>query len=138
MAASRAQAVALTRPTVTANLGAYVRAALGGGERLLRDIEQIVVGDRLHRAPERVLATVLFTDIVGSTMRVAHVGDRRWRRILETHDLSVRSHVAEYGGQVLKSMGDGYLAVFKRPACAIHCGRAMRDDAKALGLEVKA
>src|SRR4051812_37273455 len=135
---SRAQAVALMGPTVTTSLGAHVRAAFGSGERLLREIEQILIGDRLQRSPDRVLATVMFTDIVGSTVRAANLGDRRWRRILETHDLSVRSHVAAHGGQVLKSMGDGYLATFRRPACAIHCGRAMRDDAKALGLQVKA
>ena len=135
---SRAEAVALRPPFLAANLGAGVRAALDGGERILREIEGILTGARPQSAPKRVLTTVMFTDIVGSTTRVARVGDHRWRRILETHDLSVRSHVAAHGGRVLKSMGDGYLAAFARPACAIHCGRALHADARALGLQVKA
>jgi class 3 adenylate cyclase len=108
-----------------------------GGERLLNEIEQLLAGERPRRLPDQILATVLFTDIVESTTRVAKIGDRRWRRILEAHDHSVRSHVAEHGGRVLKSMGDGYLATFERPAGAIRCGRAMRHDAKSLGLQVK-
>jgi class 3 adenylate cyclase len=108
-----------------------------GGDRLLREIENVLMGARPQRRPDRVLATVLFTDIVGSTLRVAKLGDRRWRRILEAHDLSVRSHVAAHGGRVLKSLGDGYLATFDRPAGAILCGRAMADDARSLGLRMK-
>jgi class 3 adenylate cyclase len=88
--------------------------------------------------PTRVLATVLFTDIVGSTTRAASLGDRRWRKLLETHDLSVRSHVAAHRGRVLKSLGDGYLATFDRPESAVRCGRALGADARALGLQVKA
>jgi class 3 adenylate cyclase len=86
---------------------------------------------------DRVLATVLFTDIVGSTHRASQLGDRRWRDLLEAHDISVRRHVAARSGHVLKSLGDGYLATFHRPALAIRCGRALVDDARSVGLEVK-
>jgi class 3 adenylate cyclase len=109
-----------------------------GGERLLRAIDQILAGPVPPRPRSgRMVATMLFTDIVGSTTRAAKLGDRRWRRVLEAHDLSVRSHVAAHGGRVLKSLGDGYLATFDRPAAAIRSGRAVGEDARSLGLEVK-
>jgi class 3 adenylate cyclase len=131
----QAGALALRPPTAAYAIGSRLRAE---GERLLREIEQILTGAGPRRSSERVLATVLFTDIVGSTLCAAKLGDRRWRRLLQAHDMSVRSHVAKYGGEVLKSMGDGYLVSFSRPACAIHCGRAVGHDAKQLGLRVRA
>jgi len=134
------QALALRRPSLTSTFLDLIAGALPqrlGGDRLLREIENLLVGPRPQRRPDRVLATVLFTDIVGSTLRVARLGDHRWRRVLEAHDLSVRSHVAAHGGRVLKSLGDGYLATFDRPARAIRCGHAIGDDASRLGLRTK-
>jgi class 3 adenylate cyclase len=128
-------ALALRPPIVAYALGSRLRAE---GERLLRGIEQILTGAGPRRSPERTLTTVLFTDIVGSTRCAAKLGDRRWRRLLHAHDMSVRSHVATYGGEVLKSMGDGYLVSFSRPACAIHYGRAVGHDARELGLRLRA
>src|SRR5690349_17625646 len=97
-------------------------------ESLLRRVEEIVASrPRAHGT--RVLSTVLFTDIAGSTRRVSQLGDARWRELLEAHDLSVRWQVAAHGGRVVKSLGDGYLAVFAGPADALRCGRALGDDA---------
>jgi class 3 adenylate cyclase len=105
-------------------------------ESLLRKVEEIVASrPRAHGS--RILSTVLFTDIVGSTRRVSEIGDARWRELLEAHDLSVRWQVAAHGGRVVKSLGDGYLAVFDSPARAIRCGRALGDDAESLGVQVK-
>src|SRR5689334_19018860 len=137
---AQTDAIALRRPSLTAGLFDLIAGALPqrlGGDRLLREIESVLRGTRPQPRPDRVLATVLFTDIVGSTLRVARLGDRRWRRILEAHDQSVRSHVAGHGGRVLKSLGDGYLATFDRPASAIMCGHAIREDASWLGLRMK-
>jgi class 3 adenylate cyclase len=108
-----------------------------GGERLLGEIERVVERTRPRPFTDRALKTVLFSDIVDSTRRAAKLGDWRWRRVLEAHDLSVRSHVAEQGGRVLKSLGDGYLITFDRPGRAIRCARALGDDARSLGLQVK-
>ncbi len=77
-------------------------------------------GARRHR-----LATILFTDIVGSTERAAQLGDRRWREILEAHDRASREELKRYGGRAIKSLGDGLLAVFDGPVAAIRCARAM-------------
>jgi class 3 adenylate cyclase len=105
-------------------------------ESLLRRVEEIVAArPRAHAA--RVLSTVLFTDIAESTRRVSEIGDARWRELLEAHDLSVRWQVAAHGGRVVKSLGDGYLAVFESPAHAIRCGRSLGDDAESLGVRVK-
>jgi class 3 adenylate cyclase len=132
-----AAALTLRPPTLAAAIGDRIRSAYLGGERLLREIEHVLTGYGARPTQERVLATVLFTDIVGSTSRAAQLGDDRWRRLLQAHDLSVRGHVAEHGGRVLKSLGDGYLAAFARPACAIRCGSAIGADALELGVTTK-
>jgi class 3 adenylate cyclase len=79
----------------------------------------------------------MFTDIAGSTKRAHELGDRRWGNLLRAHDLSVRRQVAAYGGRVLKSLGDGYLATFDGPARAIRAGCAVGREAEALKLGVK-
>ncbi len=105
-------------------------------ESLLRRVEE-VLATRPRSRRARMLSTVLFTDIAGSTRRVSQLGDTRWRELLEAHDLSVRWQVAAHGGRVVKSLGDGYLTVFDNPARAIRCGRAVGDDAESLGVQVK-
>jgi len=91
-----------------------------------------------HTDVDRVLATVLFTDIVGSTERAAALGDRRWREALDAHDAAVRRELARYSGRELKTTGDGFLAAFDGPARAIRCARAIVAAARPLGLEVRA
>jgi class 3 adenylate cyclase len=98
----------------------------------------------LHRtgdlvAPvDRVLATVMFTDIVGSTRRAAEAGDRRWRELIKRHDELTRRQLDRYRGQEVKSLGDGFLATFDGPARAIECACAIRDGVTPHGLEVRA
>jgi class 3 adenylate cyclase len=111
---------------------------LGDVDSLVGEVEQFLTGARKSREPDRVLATVLFTDIVGSTEKASELGDRRWRELLEAHDASVRRHVETHGGRVVKNLGDGYLATFDGPARAIRCARALADDAASLGIELRA
>jgi class 3 adenylate cyclase len=87
---------------------------------------------------ERALATVLFTDIVGSTERAREVGDRRWAELLDTHDRVARELVARLGGRMVKSTGDGILALFDRPGRGIRCATALRDRLKGSGMEIRA
>jgi class 3 adenylate cyclase len=87
---------------------------------------------------ERALATVLFTDIVGSTERAREVGDRRWAELLDTHDLVARELVAQLDGRLVKSTGDGILALFDRPGRGIRCATGLRDRLKGSGVEIRA
>ena len=87
--------------------------------------------------PDRILATVMFSDIVASTERAAQVGDRRWRELLDRHDELVRAQLAAHGGQEVNTTGDGFLALFDAPARAIRCALAIRDELAALGIEVR-
>jgi class 3 adenylate cyclase len=89
-------------------------------------------------ARERVLATVLFTDIVGSTEQAATLGDRRWRDLLETHHTLVRRELARFQGREIDTAGDGFLAIFDQPAQAIHCACAVSDAVRQLGIEIRA
>jgi class 3 adenylate cyclase len=90
------------------------------------------------RQHERVLATILFTDIVGSTRRAQELGDERWRDLLAEHGDIVRRQLQMFGGREVKSTGDGFLAAFESPARALHCARAIRDGVRQLGLEIRA
>ena len=87
---------------------------------------------------DRVLATVLFTDIVGSTETAARLGDRAWRVLLDSHHALVRKELARFRGHEVNTTGDGFLATFDGPARAIHCAFAVRDGARALGLATRA
>jgi DNA-binding NarL/FixJ family response regulator len=93
----------------------------------------------LHTGPERdrVLATLMFSDIVASTERAATVGDRRWRELLDRHDARARDEVARHGGREIKMTGDGMLAMFDAPARAIRCALALRERVRALGIDVR-
>lgn len=88
--------------------------------------------------PERVLATVLFTDIVGSTERAVALGDRRWARLLATHHALVRAQLARFGGREVDTAGDGFFAAFDTPAQAVRCARAVAQSMREIGLEIRA
>jgi class 3 adenylate cyclase len=111
---------------------------LGDSDALLDEVEEFLTGARHAVEPDRVLATVLFTDIVGSTERAHALGDRRWRSILEAHDQAVMREVERYRGVHVKSIGDGLLATFDGPGRAVRCACAIRDAAGQLGLEIRA
>jgi class 3 adenylate cyclase len=104
----------------------------------LEAIEEFLTGVRPGPAPERVLATVLFTDIVDSTRLATEMGDRRWRDLLEEHQRVVRGHLERFSGREVKTTGDGFLAVFDGPTRAVECARAVADDMPALGIQVRA
>jgi pimeloyl-ACP methyl ester carboxylesterase len=101
-------------------------------------VEEFVTGVPPAEVPDRVLVTVLFTDIVGSTEAAAAVGDEAWRRLLDRHDELVRRYLERYRGREVKSTGDGFLAVFDGPARAVRCAEAIAEAVVALGLEVRA
>ena len=105
---------------------------------IVEEIEEFLTGARHEPEPERALATVLFTDIVGSTERAAQLGDRAWRDLLQRHDAMVRDALARHRGREVKTVGDGFLATFDGPARAIRCAFAVRDNARHLGLDVRA
>jgi class 3 adenylate cyclase len=102
------------------------------------EVEEFLTGVRHVREPDRVLATVLFTDIVGSTERAAELGDARWRAVLERHGEVTRSELVRFGGREVKSIGDGFLATFDGPARAIRCAEAIRGAVHGLGMEIRA
>ena len=108
------------------------------GERVADEIEEFVTGCRSGPASQRRLATVLFTDIVGSTQRSAELGDHRWRALLEAHDAVLGVQVEHHRGRVVKMTGDGCLAVFDGPRQAIVAAEAVRDAMAAMGVGVRA
>jgi pimeloyl-ACP methyl ester carboxylesterase len=110
---------------------------MGDQDRVLDEIEEFLTGVRPHPALDRVLATVLFTDIVGSTELAADIGDRRWRELLERHNTLVRRELGRFRGQELNTAGDGFLATFDGPARAIACACSIRDAARRLGLQIR-
>jgi class 3 adenylate cyclase/pimeloyl-ACP methyl ester carboxylesterase len=110
-----------------------------GQDQFADEIEEFLTGARHAARPDRVLATVMFGDIVDSTRRAAELGDRRWRNLLESFDNAVRGELARFRGRAVKSLGDGMLATFDGPARAIGCAAAFRDVALAeYGLELRA
>jgi class 3 adenylate cyclase len=110
----------------------------GDWERLASEIELFLTGERHDPDTARVLKTVLFTDIVGSTQRAAEAGDARWRELWEHHDHVVRDELARFGGRPLKSLGDGFLAAFDGPTRAIRCTLAIAEELRQVGLEIRA
>jgi class 3 adenylate cyclase len=110
---------------------------LDGGKVILDQIEQFLTGGLHAHESERMLATVLFADIVGSTERVAKLGDGLWRELLGTFHRKVREVLQQHRGREIKSTGDGFLAAFDGPARAIRCAGAIRDAVHPLGLEVR-
>jgi pimeloyl-ACP methyl ester carboxylesterase len=110
----------------------------GDQDALLDEVEEFLVGSRRGTESERALATILFTDIVGSTEKAAGLGDRRWRQLIERHDDAVRRQISLHRGREVKTMGDGFLATFDGPARAIRCACALREDVAGLGVQVRA
>ena len=100
----------------------------------LAEIREFLTGQREAASPDRMLATVLFTDLVGSTEQAAELGDRRWRDLLEQHHHAVRRELALYDGRELDTAGDGFFATFDGPARAIRCAGAIVESVRALGL----
>ena len=109
----------------------------GDPEQLLEEIEEFVTGHRTAADSDRVLATVLFTDIVGSTRLAADLGDQAWRDLLSRHNSAVRQELARWRGREVTSAGDGFLATFDGPARAIRCGKAISDAVAAMGMQVR-
>ena len=103
-----------------------------------QEIAEFLTGHQAEVADDRVLATVLFTDIVDSTRRAAGMGDREWYALLDAHDAIVRVQLARYRGREVNTSGDGFLAMFDGPQRAIRCAMAIRDAVRSLGIEVRA
>ncbi len=109
-----------------------------GWRASFQEIAEFLTGHQADVADDRVLATVLFTDIVDSTRRAAEIGDRDWHALLDAHDAVVRSQLARFRGREVNTSGDGFLAMFDGPQRAIRCAMAIRDAVQALGIEVRA
>lgn len=107
-------------------------------DRAIAEIREFLTGHRVALVPDRVLATVLFTDIVGSTVRAADLGDSRWRDLLQAHNTVVRAQLAQFRGVEENTAGDGFLATFDGPARAIHCAREIGHRVREHGLEIRA
>ncbi len=103
-----------------------------------QEIAEFLTGEQAEVADDRVLATVLFTDIVDSTRRAAEMGDRDWHALLDAHDAVVRVQLNRFRGREVNTSGDGFLAMFDGPQRAIRCAMAIRDAVQALGIEVRA
>jgi class 3 adenylate cyclase len=107
-------------------------------DRTLAEIREFITGSREPEDPDRILATLLFTDIVGSTEMATKLGDGRWRDLLESHHTAVRTELARYRGREVDTAGDGFLAVFDGPARAIRAANAIVEAVRRLGLEIRA
>jgi len=112
-------------------------AFLGDSDAVLDEIQEFLTGVRHPAEFDRALATVLFTDIVDSTGLAAEIGDRAWRALLDSHDLTVRRQLQRFAGQEIKTIGDSFLATFDGPARAIHCARAIVEATYQLGIRVR-
>ena len=111
---------------------------IGDQDSVLDEIEEFLTGQRSAPEPDRVLATVLFTDIVDSTRRAGELGDARWKALLERHNELVRRQLERHRGREVKSTGDGFLATFDGPARGVRCARAIADEVERLGIEIRA
>jgi pimeloyl-ACP methyl ester carboxylesterase len=112
--------------------------AAGDVDALADEIEEFVTGTRPAPEPDRVLATVLFTDIVGSTQRAVELGDRRWRELVSAHDAAVRRELERFRGREVDTAGDGFLATFDGPARAVRCALSIGGAVRELGVDVRA
>ena len=106
-------------------------------DRIVGEVEEFLTGSRSETEIDRVLATVMFTDIVESTKRAAELGDRQWRALLDRHDETVRQQLVRFRGQEVKNLGDGFLATFDGPARAVRCASAIAETVRPLGIAVR-
>jgi class 3 adenylate cyclase len=130
-----------TDATIPKEMSRLIADAIPGATFLIGEVEEFLTGQRIQEGSgpaDRVLATVLFTDIVGSTERVAAVGDQAWKGVLQHHHELVRRQLAVFRGRELDTAGDGVFASFDAPARAIRCACAITDSVRELGLEVRA
>ncbi len=111
--------------------------AIGDTDRLVGEIEEFLTGSRGETEIDRVLATVLFTDVVDSTKHAAALGDRAWRALLDRHDEIVRHQLSRFRGREVKNLGDGFLATFDGPARAVRCATMIADSIRPLGITVR-
>jgi class 3 adenylate cyclase/pimeloyl-ACP methyl ester carboxylesterase len=142
-------------PLITPAMGRYVADHISGAKYVelpgrnlyhfvepwhasFQEIAEFLTGQKPEVADDRVLATVLFTDIVDSTRRAAEIGDRDWRALLDAHDAVVRAQLVRFRGREVNTSGDGFLAMFDGPQRAIRCAMSIRDAVQALGIEVRA
>jgi class 3 adenylate cyclase len=109
----------------------------GDSEAILGEVQEFLTGVRSVDPSDRILATMLFTDVVDSTKRASEIGDRRWTELLERHNRVVRRELGRYGGREVKTTGDGFLATFDGPARGVRCAVAIRDAMRELGLFVR-
>src|SRR5947208_2806662 len=109
-----------------------------GADKISDAIEEFLTGAPARIEADRVLATVLFTDIVGSTEKAASLGDQRWRNLLDDHHATIRRVLARFRGREVKTTGDGFLATFDGPARGVRCACAITDEIRSLGVEVRA
>lgn len=107
-------------------------------DAVIGEIEEFLTGERRGPEADRVLATILFTDIVSSTEHSVSLGDAGWRQVMDRHDLAVRRQLDRYRGREVRTTGDGFLATFDGPARAIRCACAIREAGRQLGIEVRA
>jgi class 3 adenylate cyclase len=117
--------------------GADYGLELGDVDSVVDEIQEFLTGTPAAIDTDRVLATVVFTDIVGSTERSAELGDQRWRDVLDAHDRLAERQLARYRGTLVKATGDGLVATFDGPARAIWCALALRDGLRSLGVEIR-
>jgi class 3 adenylate cyclase len=110
---------------------------VGDPDEVCDHVEEFLTGARAPAPADRMLATVMFTDIVGSTERASEIGDRRWRELLDEHERLTRSELDRFQGREVKTTGDGVLATFDGPARAIRCARALATETDRLGLPVR-
>jgi class 3 adenylate cyclase/alpha-beta hydrolase superfamily lysophospholipase len=118
--------------------GADVYPIFGDTDAVLAEIEEFLTGVRPAPPSDRVLTTVLFTDIVGSTERARELGDQRWRDLLDAHHADVRRLLQQFGGSEVDTAGDGFFAIFDGPARAVRCARAIAEAVQGLGLQIRA
>jgi class 3 adenylate cyclase len=111
---------------------------LSDADAILGEIEEFTTGVRRSAEPDRVLATVLFTDIVGSTEKAVALGDRRWRDLLDNHQGVVRRNLDRFRGREVNTSGDGFLAAFDGPARSVRCACAIAEETRPLGIEIRA
>jgi class 3 adenylate cyclase len=109
-----------------------------GADQTLEQVQEFLTGTHYAPEPDRILATVLFTDIVDSTDTAAQLGDQRWREVLESHRRGVRTALTRFGGRELKTLGDGFVVSFDGPARGIRCAQAIVDSSSELGIRVRA